>query len=82
MEMYPPRPKIEVFQEKCGNAAECMRCLTACPYRLIGMLQEKPPEAGSDGPEKFNIIVAFKVLCTVCGKCEEACDKGAIRVSY
>lgn len=59
-----------------------MKCVTACPYHIIGILQEEPPESGSDGPKKFNVIVAFKVLCILCGRCEEACDKGAISVSY
>ena len=79
--MYPSRPFIEVDQEKCGNPIDCMKCIQVCPYRLLGLLQRDPPEPGSpEGPKEFNLIAAFRIMCTACGMCEKVCPKEAIKV--
>ena len=78
---WPPRPEIVIDQSKCENPIGCLKCMFACPNRLIGLLQTEPPPKGSrEGPKTFTLITAFKILCSFCKLCENVCPKNAIKV--
>jgi len=78
---WPPRPDVVFNLDKCGNPLTCLKCMLACPYRLIGLIQtEHPPPGSSEGPKNFELISAFRILCTACRFCEEVCPKGAVKV--
>ncbi len=54
---------ISVDKEKCTG---CETCVTACPFRLIDVIDEKA-----------NIKIEG---CTLCGACQDACAFEAIRI--
>lgn len=62
--MRPPGARSEmVFRDLCDG---CAACLEACPQNIIQM-------AGNNLPT----ISFAQAGCTFCGRCAEACDRGA-----
>ncbi|MBD3228019.1 MAG: 4Fe-4S dicluster domain-containing protein [Candidatus Lokiarchaeota archaeon] len=74
------RVRIKISKRKCIDPIECgLKCVKACPYKLLAYIQTKTPEPGQ-APERFKIVSAFMILCNACGKCIESCPENAIKL--
>ncbi len=74
-----PRVIVNIDNEKCGDPLECLKCVVACPYAVIGYMYTSAPEPGQH-PERYKIISSYRVLCNACMRCSDACSKDAIEI--
>ena len=63
------RGKLEIKPEKCIG---CMGCANVCPARVIVV---------TDTQDEWRRLDFYLERCTYCGRCEEVCSEGAIRMT-
>jgi formate hydrogenlyase subunit 6/NADH:ubiquinone oxidoreductase subunit I len=76
-------PTITVDDSKCGDPLACRLCLLACPTRVLGVGTNVGPQKYREIDSSHFIVRGVRYqFCTACGKCEEVCPHGAIKVSF
>jgi ferredoxin len=73
------RVEISFRQERCEHPEQCLLCIQACPYRIIGYKQAAMPAPGK-APAKYILVAVFRILCTLCNRCVRACPREAIEL--
>ena len=81
----PRFPVIKIDKEKCLTPFDCKKCLQICPqavFEVHPIKQEKYKETDPKEPGAYRLFGTYRRKCTVCNKCIDVCDKGAITISY
>ena len=78
-------PVIKIDKEKCLTPFDCKKCLQICPqavFEVHPIKQEKYKETDPKEPGAYRLFATYRRKCTVCDKCIDVCDEGAITISY
>ena len=69
---------VKVDNNKCVNPLKCGKCMRVCPTAAF---RTYPPEVRKRGKiyDKW-LLMCISLECIGCGKCEEVCQVGAIKV--
>jgi ferredoxin len=84
--------RVKIDYDKCTPevAAECFKCLPACPSTCLqkwpiedtrSIVAPKDHIATGKNPTKYVVTSFFLITCNQCGKCVEVCPKDAISVT-
>lgn len=75
-----PRYRIIIDKKLCEDPISCeIKCVKACPFKLLAYYQRKTPKHG-EAPKGFRIISAFNILCNNCERCINVCPNNAIKI--
>ena len=86
MSFRTPRYQIDIDEEACGNAIECLKCVHRClelGRNTLGYINKETPDIGPNAPKTLEaidhkIIAAFMIDCNGCGECVTVCPKDAL----
>jgi ferredoxin len=69
---------VEVDNDRCVGSFDCGKCMRVCPTAAF---RTYPPEVRKKGQiyDKW-VLTCLSFECIGCGKCEEVCQAGAIKV--
>jgi len=69
---------VKVDNTRCINPLECGKCMRVCPTMAF---KTYPPEVRKKGVnyDKW-LLDCLSFECIGCGKCEEVCEAGAVKV--
>ncbi|RLG39136.1 MAG: hypothetical protein DRN91_00685 [Candidatus Alkanophagales archaeon] len=65
---------------KCKDPKICMKCIRACPAKVLVLKPISDRTNPHPRVEKWEINVMFKDLCNRCMKCVEVCPKSCIEI--